>query len=174
MRHGAVAAAGSGKGTFGVDSPDVIAARLFHAVNITALAACTDLDRKRLYRFATLRDNPSHEHRPLPLELAPVLEIAAGRADLADWHCAQLGGLFIRRPIRPISVQGVLGSLAALSMEFADVQRTSADALHDRRLTAPEARAIIAEVRDLERAAAGFALTLEGELLRKPLARASR
>lgn len=153
---------------------DPVVSRLLHSVRITDLATQAGLDRKALFRYATTRENRSGEHRALPLALAPVLELATGRTDLVDWHAAALGGLFVRRPLAPTSVAALLGRLAAVSTEFADVQRRSADALGDSCLTPDEARAVIAEVRELQRQAESYALSLEAELLRKPLAKAAR
>lgn len=173
MTNAAAAAAPSETGIFGVESPHAIVHDLAKSVDLSALAASALLDRKSLYRWVTRRDNVSREHVRLPLELAPVLEIATGRTDLVTWHAEQLGGVFVRRPLVAVDVTGVVGHLAAIGSEVADVQRRSADALHDRRISPAESRAILAEVQELERAVVAYRVELEAELLRKPPVRAS-
>lgn len=171
--HPAAVTAPLSKGTFGLDSPDVLIADLLHRANVTALAACAELDRKSLYRYATLKANPNGEHRPLPFALAPVLEIATGRRDLVDWHAAQLGGLFVPRPRAVDGPAGVLDQVAALTAEFADVQHEAARALLDGDITATEALTIDRELTDLQRYAETLRQLVIARAGRKGLAKAT-
>lgn len=168
MPHAAPAAVAVSKGTFGVDSPGPLIAALFQRINVTAFAAIAALDRKKLYRFAATPDNGSGEHRPLPLVLAPALEIATGSTALAQWHCAQLGGLFVRPPRVAVSASTVLAQTATLTAEFSDVQREVARSLDDGVLTMPERRVIVRHLRELQAQAEALAMLVTEP--RKPLA----
>lgn len=170
MSQTALAPVSLTRGAFGLESPEPLIQRLITQVDVPALAAIADESSRRWHRWRTSSTNPSGDGRRLPLALAPVLEITAGSTALAQWHCAQVGLFAVRRPVVIPAAADIVGHLAALSSEFAAVQKTTADALADHRVVPDEARDIVQRTRDLARQAETFAMAMELELLRKPLA----
>ncbi|MBI4637659.1 MAG: hypothetical protein HY727_15080 [Candidatus Rokubacteria bacterium] len=149
-------------------------ARVIHSRRVTELAAEIGLPLKALYRYATGPENASDEHRDPPAKIIAPLTLATGRLDVLEVLAGQVGCLVVRRPAPARTGPALLGQVAAVTREFADVQRCAAQMFADGRITAVEISAIDQELAELEREAETLrhALARAPAAERKPLARA--
>lgn len=149
-----------GRGTTAAACPsplDEAVRRTIHAVRVADLSARLAVPAKALYRYATDRENPSNQHRHLPVGLVAPLVQATGDPAILMELAALCGFVLVPLATAPLTrAAGLIAQIAAVTRQFGELQICCGDALADPRLTPEERRTIAGELYELVTIAAGL------------------
>lgn len=142
---------------------------------ISHLAEELEVDKRDLYRWSTNPSNRSDEHRDMPAAMIVPLTIATDDLTILKYLADACGCVVTKRPAAAETASPLLARLAAITAEFADVQRLGAEALGDEQVSGDEARAITMQITELQEAAEALRLAVAhlATAPRRPGAKAS-